>query len=101
MLMLQSLAALAVVLALFAFMVWGMRKLQGQSFAAFKKGGDIQVLQRFSLDQKHSLVEVVYSGKCLLIGLSPEGMQVLHQQAAPLPEVGCELPDEEVTHASS
>ncbi|MDX8403408.1 MAG: flagellar biosynthetic protein FliO [Mariprofundaceae bacterium] len=71
-LMLQSVAALALVLALFAALVWGLRKLQ---FRQLPQGeAAMQVVQRLSIDSRHSLVEVEHHGRRYLLGLSPTGI---------------------------
>jgi len=76
--MLQSIAALAAVLALFAGLVWLVRRLQGSSFQV-QKDGQIKIVQRLALDTKHSLVEVVRGQRHYLIGLSPDGMTAITQ----------------------
>jgi len=74
-LMLQSVAALALVLAIFAALVWGLRKLQ---FRQLPQGEvAMRVVQRLSIDSKHSLVEVEHNGKRFLLGLSPTGMTAI------------------------
>ena len=78
MMMLQSLAALAAVLALFAAIVWLVRhRLQGSGFQP--QGERIKVVQRLALDTKHSLVEVVCGQKHYLLGLSPSGITPIAQ----------------------
>lgn len=72
MMMAQSVAALAVVLAIFAGLVWLLRRLQASG--PVRHGQDMKVIRRLSLDTKHSLVEVACDGKYYLIGLSPAGM---------------------------
>ena len=70
--MLQSVAALALVLALFAALVWGLRKLQ---FRQLPQGeAAMRVVQRLSIDSRHSLVEVEHHGRRYLLGLSPTGV---------------------------
>jgi len=70
--MLQSVAALALVLALFAALVWGLRKLQ---FRQLPEGeAAMRVVQRLSIDAKHSLVEVEHREKRYLLGVSPTGI---------------------------
>jgi len=71
-LMLQSLAALAAVLALFAGLVWLVRSLQRSRFQS--QGGQIKIVQRLALDTRHSLVEIACGQHHHLIGLSPDGM---------------------------
>jgi flagellar biosynthetic protein FliO len=77
MMMVQSLAALAAVLAIFAGLVWLLRRFQ--SSAQVRHGEQMKVLRRLHLDTKHSLVEVAYDGKYYLIGLSPTGMTSVFQ----------------------
>ena len=77
MMMAQSVAALAVVLAVFAGLVWLMRRLQTSTQS--QHGEHMKVLRRLPLDTKHSLVEVMYDGKHYLIGLSPAGMTSVSQ----------------------
>lgn len=71
----QSVAALAVVLAIFAGLVWLLRRLQSSS--QLKPGDDMRIVRRLHLDTKHSLVEVAYDGRNYLIGLSPGGMTAI------------------------
>jgi len=75
--MLQSLAALAAVLSLFAFIVWLIRRLQGRVFHS--QDGQIKVIQRLALDTKHSLIEVACGRNHYLIGLSPNGITTIAQ----------------------
>lgn len=75
--MAQSVAALAAVLAIFAGLVWLLRRLQLTSQS--QHGDNMKVLRRLPLDAKHSLVEVLYDGKHYLIGLSPAGMTSVFQ----------------------
>jgi len=56
MMMLQSVAALAGVLALFAGFVWLMKRFQ--SHTLLSNTSNMRVLQRLSLDSRHSIVEV-------------------------------------------
>jgi len=77
MMMAQSVAALAVVLAIFAGLVWLLRRLQTSTHK--QHGEHMKVLRRLPLDTKHSLVEVRYDGKYYLIGLSPTGMTSIFQ----------------------
>ncbi len=75
MMMLQSIAALAVVLALFALLVWGMKRLQYRMGSP--STSNIKVLQKVSLDTRHSVVEVRHGKRCYLLGLSTDGLQVI------------------------
>jgi len=70
--MLQSLAALAAVLALFAGLVWLVRRLQASRFQS--QEGHIKIVQRLALDTRHSLIEVACGEHRHLIGLSPDGI---------------------------
>ena len=75
-LLLQSAAGLAVVLALFGLLVWMLKSLQRQHF---RKSGDSQmrVSNRWTIDAKHSVVELTYGTDTFLIGLSPNGMTTI------------------------
>jgi len=75
-LILQSIAGLAVVLALFAILVWMLKRLQGKHYTQNKHAG-IQIIQRFSIDTKHSVIELTHDKKSYLIGISPTGMTKL------------------------
>lgn len=77
MMMAKSVAALAVVLAIFAGLVWLLRRLQASTHN--QHGTHMKVLRRLPLDTKHSLVEVMYDDKHYLIGLSPTGMTSIFQ----------------------
>jgi len=72
-LMLQSLAALGAVLALFAGLVWLVRHLQGLRLQP-QNGGQLKIVQRLALDTRHSLVEITCGQSHHLIGLSPDGI---------------------------
>lgn len=74
--MLQSVAGLAVVLALFGLLVWMMKRLQQQRYAS-GKAGSLRVVQRFGIDAKHSVIELAHGGRSYLIGLSPGGMTTI------------------------
>jgi flagellar biosynthetic protein FliO len=75
MMMLQSVAALALVLALFAGLVWGMRRLQ---FRQLPQGESaMRVVQRLSIDTRHSLVEVEHGHRRYLLGISPAGISAI------------------------
>ena len=75
MMMLQSIAALAAVLALFAVLVWGMKRLQYRTGSS--ETSSMRVLQKISLDTRHSLVEVQHGNYRYLLGLSTDGMDVI------------------------
>lgn len=89
-LMLQSVAALALVLAIFAGMVWGLRKLQ---FRQLPKGeAAMRVVQRLAIDTRHSVVEVDHHGRRYLLGISPSGISTIssamHQERDLMEESG-------------
>jgi len=77
--LLQSLLALAVVLALFAVMVWGMKRFQGHTGSASRH--DFKIIQRIHIDNKNSIVEIRHRGVHYLLGLSPGGMTQLRADA--------------------
>jgi len=68
MMLLQSIAALAGVLALFAVFVWGMKRFQSHTFASSTT--NMRVLQRLSLDSRHSLIEVQRGKKHYIVSTS-------------------------------
>ncbi len=72
---LESLAALAAVLALFAGIIWLIRRLQPSAFS--QQADKMKVLRRLNLDTKHSLVEVMCDKHRYLIGLSASGITLL------------------------
>ncbi len=74
--MVQSIAALALVLAIFAGLVWLLKRLQNQHFPN-KKGEKMHVLQRVSLDSQHTVVEVMRDDKIYILGLSNGHMQFI------------------------
>jgi len=75
MMLVQSIAALAMVLALFAALVWGLKRLQMYQLPSHVQG--MKVVQRISLDAKHSIVEVQRSQKHYVLALSTDGVQLL------------------------
>lgn len=84
-LMLQSVAALALVLAIFAGMVWGLRRLQ---FRQLPKGETaMRVVQRLAIDTRHSVVEVDHHGRRYLLGVSPSGITTISSSAHQASEV--------------
>ncbi len=68
----QSMLALAFVLALFALLVWGMRRLNLHNGGPAK--GDFKIIQRMHIDNKNSIVEIRHKDQHYLLGLSPGGM---------------------------
>jgi len=81
---LQSLFGLALVLALFALLVWAARRLN------LHNGGpahsDFKIIQRMHLDSKNSIVEIRYHDQHYLLGLSPGGMVQLQSHTNNNPE---------------
>ncbi|MDQ6998643.1 MAG: flagellar biosynthetic protein FliO [Mariprofundus sp.] len=80
-LLLQSMLGLAIVLGIFALLVWGMRRLN------LHQGGpnqrDFKIIQRLYIDSKNSIVEVHHKDQHYLLGLSPGGMVQLHGEMNP------------------
>ncbi|MDX8390857.1 MAG: flagellar biosynthetic protein FliO [Mariprofundaceae bacterium] len=74
--LLQSLLGLALVLGIFALLVWGMRRLNLHQGGPLQR--DFQIVQRIYIDSKNSIVEVRHKGQHYLLGLSPGGMVQLH-----------------------
>jgi len=68
MMLMQSIAALAGVLALFALFVWGMKRFQNHTLSS--NGSGMRVLQRLSLDSRHSLLEVQRGNKHYILSTS-------------------------------
>jgi len=73
--MIQSIAALAAVLAIFAGLVWALRKLQQTTLP--KKGQHLKVLQRLHLDSRNSVVEIQYRDQHYLLGVGQQGIQTI------------------------
>jgi len=76
MMMVQSIAALALVLAIFAGLVWLLKRLQNQHLPHHKREA-MRVIQRVSLDSQHTVVEVVRDDKIYILGLSNGHMQFI------------------------
>ncbi|MBN4082416.1 FliO/MopB family protein [Mariprofundus ferrooxydans] len=68
MMLVQSIAALAGVLALFSLFVWGMKRFQNHTLSSNRSG--MRVLQRLSLDSRHSLIEVQRGNKHYILSTS-------------------------------
>jgi flagellar biogenesis protein FliO len=85
--MLQSVAGLAFVLALFGLLVWMLKRIQQQRFAR-GDGGAMRVVQRYGIDAKHSVIELSHNGNSYLIGISPNGMNTI----ASYPNAGASVP---------
>lgn len=71
-LIIQSIGALALVLALFAGLVWLFRKFQISPDRSMS--GRLQVVQRLHLDSKNSVVELKYAGQHYLLGVGQGGI---------------------------
>jgi len=72
-LMLQSIAGLAVVLAIFAAIVWLLKRLQNLSPHA--DGSRLAVERRIPIDGKNALVEISYRGSHYLLAVTPTGIE--------------------------
>jgi len=68
MMLLQSIAALAGVLALFALFIWAMKRFQNHTLSS--NASSMRVLQRLSLDSRHSLIEVQRGNKHYILSTS-------------------------------
>jgi len=90
-LMLQSVAGLAVVLAIFGLLVWMLKRLQQQRYA-HSDGTAMRVVQRFGIDAKHSVVELNHRGRSYLIGISPGGMSTIASFSADEPGAAPDAP---------
>lgn len=71
--MAQSIGALALVLAIFAGLVWALRRFQEKVVP--HKGGQMQVIQRLHLDSKNSVVEIQHGQQHYLLGVGVHGVQ--------------------------
>jgi len=90
--MLQSLAALALVLALFAGLVWALRRLQSGQLnplksmhAMHREEHAMRVVQRMSIDSRNSIVEIEHGPRRYLLGVSQAGIAVIDDVDAPAP----------------
>ena len=70
--MAQSIGALALVLAIFAGLVWLMRRFQDKVVPV--KEGKMQVVQRLHIDSKNSVVEIKYGKQAYLLGVGVGGI---------------------------
>ncbi len=70
--LLQSILGLALVLGIFALLVWGMRRLNLHQGGPVQR--DFKIVQRMYIDSKNSIVEVRHKDQHYLLGLSPGGM---------------------------
>jgi len=90
-LLLQSFSALAAVLALFAMLVWMLKRLQ-QHRLTQAPDGQAHITQRFAIDTKHSVVELARGETRYLIGLSPTSMTAIAEYKTPVKEEGSSSP---------
>ncbi|MDQ7002521.1 MAG: flagellar biosynthetic protein FliO [Ghiorsea sp.] len=70
--MAQSIGALALVLAIFAGLVWLMRRFQDKIMPV--KEGKMQVVQRLHIDSKNSVVEIKHGQRSYLLGVGVGGI---------------------------
>jgi len=70
--MAQSIGSLALVLAIFAGLVWLMRRFQDKVVPV--KEGKMQVVQRLHIDSKNSVVEIRYGKQSYLLGVGVGGV---------------------------
>jgi len=75
--MVQSIASLALVLAIFAGVIWGLKRLQQWQTSPVNRQGSMRVEQRLALDSHHSIVEVSREGKRYILSLSSGHVQLL------------------------
>ncbi len=85
-LLLQSVAGLAVVLGLFALLVWMLKRLQNKRYT-HHESTSIRVVQRCAIDAKHSVVELTHGRHTYLVGLSPTGMTAIANHTATAEEI--------------
>ena len=71
-LVLKSVVSLAIVLALFAIAVWGIRRLQGS--LGNQGSRTLKLESRISLDTRNSLAIVRHGDQRWLLGISPAGI---------------------------
>ncbi len=79
---LQSISALAVVLGLFAAVVWMLKRLQ-QHRLVRASTEQMRAMQSVAIDAKHSVVELARGNTRYLIGISPSGMTAIAEYDAP------------------
>ncbi len=73
MMMAQSIGALALVLAIFAGLVWLIRRFQDKVVPS--KEGQMQIIQRLHIDSKNSVVEIRHGKQHYLLGVGIQGIQ--------------------------
>ncbi len=82
--MVQSIAALALVLAIFAGLVWLMRRFQDKVIPS--KEGHMQVIQRLHLDSKNSVIEIRHGKQHYLLGVGVGGVQKIAKVSSDVAE---------------
>jgi len=75
-LFLKSMTGLALVLALFAFLVWLARRIKLPMIPSVSNG-PLHLVQRVAVGGRHSVVVLEYEGQRWLVGISPQNMAVL------------------------
>ncbi len=78
--MAQSIGALALVLAIFAGLVWALRRFQDKVIP--HKSGQMQVVQRLHLDGKNSVIEIQHGQQHYLLGVGINGVQKIAEVEA-------------------
>jgi len=73
MMMAQSVGALALVLAVFAGLVWLIRHFQDKVVSS--QQGQMHVVQRLHIDSKNSVVEIKHGTQHYLLGVGVGGVQ--------------------------
>ncbi|MDQ6974541.1 MAG: flagellar biosynthetic protein FliO, partial [Mariprofundaceae bacterium] len=68
------------VLAIFAVLVWLLKRLQKQHLP-HQKGETMRVVQRVSLDSQHAILEVLRDDKIYILGVSNGHMQLIDKVA--------------------
>ncbi len=71
--MAQSIGALALVLAIFAGLVWLIKRFQDKVVPS--KEGQMQVVQRLHIDSKNSVIEIRHGKQHYLLGVGVGGVQ--------------------------
>ena len=82
--MAQSIGALALVLAVFAGLVWLIRRFQDKVVPC--KEGQMQVLQRLHIDSKNSVVEIKHGKQHYLLGVGVNGVQKIADASSDIEE---------------
>ncbi len=75
-LFLKSMTGLALVLALFAILVWLARRMKLPIMPGVSNG-PLHLIQRVSVGGRHTVVVLEYEGQHWLVGISPQNMTLL------------------------